>query len=176
MNVLEIALWAVAATLSARLLVAPTPARWLTLGVVIGLGALTKYCTVMFPAGLCARMLAAPARRQFLTRWPWIAGAIAAAILAPHLMWEAQHGWPSIEFMRNATAFKLAAIGPVDAVAEQLLATNPILAIVWLAALVGLLTAPPLRPWRPHGVAFLVSALILWPRARAAQATSHRPT
>jgi hypothetical protein len=161
MNVLEIAWWACAAAISARLLVIPTTGGWAALGIVIGLGALTKYSMLMFPAGLCLGMLLSPARRQFLTSGPWIGGAIAAAIFAPHVIWETRHGWPTLEFMRRATALKMTPIGPLDFVKEQLLVTNPVIALVWMAGLVGLLVAPSLRTWRPHAIAFLFSAAVL---------------
>jgi len=34
--------------------------------------------------------------------------AAAAAIFAPHLLWQAQHGWPTAEFIGNAQRFKIA--------------------------------------------------------------------
>jgi hypothetical protein len=161
MNVLEIAWWAVAMTISGRLLTQPTASGWIALGVVIGLGALTKYSMFMFPAGFCAGLLLSRQRKQFLTPWPWIAGALAALIFLPHVIWEARNGGPSLEFMHNATALKMTAIGPIDFLKEQLLVTNPAIAIVWVAGLIALLASPRLRPWRPHGIAFLVSVLIL---------------
>src|SRR6478736_2286742 len=119
--------------ISARLLETISPSLWLWLGVVIGLGALNKYSMFMFPLGLCVGMLLSAERRQFLTRWPWIAGAIAAFIFLPHVVWEIHNGWPSLEFIHNATTFKMVAIGPIDFLKEQWMATNPILAVVLLA-------------------------------------------
>jgi len=161
MNVLEIAWWAIAMVISARLLETISPSLWLWLGVVIGLGALNKYSMFMFPLGLCVGMLLSAERRQFLTRWPWIAGAIAAFIFLPHMVWEIHNGWPSLEFIHNATTFKMVAIGPIDFLKEQWMATNPILAVVWLAGLIGLFAMPRLRPWRPHGTTFFVVVAIL---------------
>jgi hypothetical protein len=161
MNVLEIAFWAAAMTISARLLEAPSTGRWVALAIVIGLGALNKYSMLMFPLGLCAGMLLSPARRQFFTRGPWIAGVSSGLIFLPHVLWEARHGSPSLEFMHNATAFKMVAIGPLDFVKEQLVATNPILAVAWMAGLIGLLASRRLRTWRPHAFAFLVVAAVL---------------
>jgi hypothetical protein len=72
-----------------------------------------------------------------------------------------RHGSPSLEFMHNATTLKMTAIGPLDFLKEQLLVTNPVIAVVWLAGLIALLTSARLRPWRPHGIAFLFSVLVL---------------
>ena len=161
MNVLEIAWWAVAMAISGRILTEPAAGRWLALGAVIGLGALTKYSMFMFPAGFCAGLLLSRQWKQFLTPWPWLAGVLAALLFMPHVIWEARHDWLSLEFMHNATTLKMTAIGPLDFVKEQLLVTNPVIAAVWIAGLIALLASPRLRPWRPHGIAFLVSVLIL---------------
>ena len=161
MNVLEIVFWAVAAMVTARLLVEPSPALWVALGVVVGLGLLNKYSMFMFAAGLGVGLLLTPARRQLLAPWPWVAGFMAALLLSPHLLWEIRHGSPSLEFMRNATNFKMAAVAPLDFIKQQILVTNPVIAFFWLTGLLGSLFSARLAPWRAHGIAFLVSAAIL---------------
>lgn len=161
MNVLEVALWAIAMAVSSRLITDPTPARWILLGIVIGLGTLNKYSMFMFAAGFVAGLLLSRRWKQFLTPWPWIAGLVSALIFLPHVVWEMRHGSPSLEFMHNATTFKMAAIGPLDFLKEQVLVTNPVIAVVWIAGLIALLVMPRLRPWRPHGTAFLVTVAIL---------------
>ena len=161
MNVLEIAFWAVGTTLTARLLIEPTPRRWLAFGLVVGLGLLNKYSMAMLPMGFVVGLLATPARRQLLTPWPYLAGVVAIAVFSPHVIWEIRHGNPSLEFMQRATQLKMMAVSPFAFIKEQLLITNPVLAMVWVAGLLGLLFSRRLRPWRAHGLAFLVSMAVL---------------
>jgi hypothetical protein len=161
MNVLEIAFWAAASTITTRLLLQPSPTLWWWLGAIIGLGTLNKYSMLLFPVGFMVGLLLTRARSQLFTTGPWVAGVIATVLVAPHLVWQFTHGWPSLEFLRNATTLKLASIGPFAFIMEQLLVTNPVLALFWLCGLLGLLFSPSLAVWRPHGMAFLVSAVIL---------------
>ncbi|MFI5382552.1 MAG: glycosyltransferase family 39 protein, partial [Tepidisphaerales bacterium] len=175
MNVLEIAFWAIATTITTRLLVAPTRSSWISLGAVIGLGVLNKYSMLLFLAGLSVGLLLTPARRQLITPGPWLAGLIAVVIISPHAAWEVNHGLPSLEFMRNATNVKMATISPLDFIEEQIVDTNPAFAICWLLGLGGLLLTRRLAPWRAHGVAFLVSAGVLM-ASRTARASYLAPS
>ena len=44
-------------------------------------------------------LVATHERRQLAAVWPWLAAAIALAILAPNLVWRVQHGWPSLSYL-----------------------------------------------------------------------------
>jgi hypothetical protein len=63
--------------------------------------------------------------------------------------------------MKNATTVKMARVGGIVFVGEQILDTNPVIAACWLLGLGGLLFNRRLAPWRAHGLAFLVSAAVL---------------
>ena len=95
----------------------------------------------MAPSGSPGAVLT-PERRWLATPWPWLAGAIAFALFAPHLLWQIQHDWPTAEFMQNATTRKMVEKSPLEFAASQLLALHPVLAPLWIAGLVHLLLAP----------------------------------
>ena len=82
---------------------------WLALGLTLGLGLLNKWSVAWLGAGLAVALVASPSRRALRTPWPWLAALIAAAIVSPNLAWQARHGWPTLEFMRNASANKMRA-------------------------------------------------------------------
>lgn len=71
---------------------------WLGLGLVVGLGALSKYSVVFFGLGALAYLaLSVDARRQLRNPRLYAALAVAVAVFAPNLVWNAQHQFISVE-------------------------------------------------------------------------------
>jgi len=134
---------------------------WLLLGLVAGLGVLNKYSLALALVGLALGILLSPLRRDLRTRWPWLAAAIAIVLFLPHVLWEIQSGFPTLEFMDNARQFKMVALDPGAFWTEQVMQMHPLFAPVWLIGLGALLAAKRLRPFRALGVAFLVPAVAL---------------
>ena len=60
-------------------------------------------------------------RRLLRTGGPWVALAIAVALLVPNLVWQAQHGWPSVAFASSQNAKSAADTPPPTYVIEQVL-------------------------------------------------------
>jgi len=69
---------------------------WLAVGLFAGLGLLSKYSTLFLGAGILL-WLVADRRRWGAFREPrlWIGGALAMALFAPVVAWNAAHGWAS---------------------------------------------------------------------------------
>ncbi|HXQ15188.1 MAG TPA: glycosyltransferase family 39 protein [Caulobacteraceae bacterium] len=69
-------------------------AWWLAAGVAAGLACLSKYSALFLAPGVLLWLaLSVEGRRQLRTPWPWLAAVIAAAIFAPNVAWNAEHGW-----------------------------------------------------------------------------------
>jgi 4-amino-4-deoxy-L-arabinose transferase-like glycosyltransferase len=161
MNALELLIWAVLELLAVRILAGGSDRLWLAFGAVAGLGLLNKYSVALFAAGLIGGMLCTAQRRRLLTPWPWIGGAIALVLFAPHLWWEQANGWPTREFMANATTSKNVHLNPLEFFAGQLTLTHPLAAPLWIAGLIGLLTARRFAAQRPLAIAYLLAFAVL---------------
>ncbi len=74
--------------------------RWfLALGLAGGLSLLSKYTGFFLGVGALAWLVWEPrARRWFLSPWPYAGAAVALALLAPNLWWNATHGWMTFAF------------------------------------------------------------------------------
>jgi 4-amino-4-deoxy-L-arabinose transferase-like glycosyltransferase len=73
---------------------------WPLLGVAAGIGLETKYTIAVVLVLLIATFLVW--RRDVLRSWGFpLAVFIAAALLAPNLLWEAGHGWTSVHWFLN---------------------------------------------------------------------------
>ncbi|HKY31831.1 MAG TPA: glycosyltransferase family 39 protein [Candidatus Polarisedimenticolia bacterium] len=135
MNALDHVAWASAALLLAKALRTGRASTWMLLGLVLGLGLLNKLSVLWLGAGIGAGLLLTPCRRFLLSRGPWLAAAIAAALFAPHVAWQAAHGWPTLEFMSNATRHKMVQTGLAEFLSGQVLTMNPATLLIWLPGL-----------------------------------------
>ncbi len=161
MNSIDLLIWTVVFWLLVRLMERPTIPLWFLLGVLLGLGLLNKLSILWLGIGMLAGMLLTERRRWLLTPGPWLAGGTAAALFLPHLIWQMRHGWPTLEFMRNATLHKMVAVGPIRFIANQIQVMNPLVAPLWIAGIIWLLLARRGRPWRLFGWLYLAVALLL---------------
>lgn len=75
----------------------PAPILFAALGAAIGVGFLSKYAMVYFPVGVAAAMAITPGLRAALLR-PALAltAAIALALIAPNLLWNAQNDFQTL--------------------------------------------------------------------------------
>ena len=168
MNAFEPVLWLLAVLALVGLVDSGDPRRWLWFGLVAGLGLLNKHTMVLLGLMALAGLLLTPERRLLASRL-WLAGLLAGAIVLPNLVWQAQHGWPSLEFYRNAELLKNIPTPPVTGLLNQVLFMNPVLLPLWLAGLVFLLVSPGVRRYRFLGWAYLgLLALVLASRVSRA--------
>ena len=159
MNVFDFLFWGVATLLALRAFDRGGSARWLALGVVLGLGLLNKWSVAWLGGGLFAALVLPRARSRLLTPGPWLAAGIAALLFLPHVLWEVRHGWPTLEFMHNARVHKMAALEPMKFILDLVLTLNPGSAPLWVAGLVASLAR---ARWRPVALIFLVTLAILF--------------
>lgn len=177
MNAFDLLLWTAAVALVLRIVQEDTRRLWLALGVVLGLGLLNKLSVLWLGGGLALGLLATRQRRRLATPWPWAAAGIALLLALPYLLWQAAHGWPTLEFMQNATTLKMVAVSPLDFVVGQLLAMHPLNVLVWGAGLAFVLVLPAGRAYRLFGVLVLavLALLVLNGTSRAAYAAPVYP-
>jgi 4-amino-4-deoxy-L-arabinose transferase-like glycosyltransferase len=67
---------------------------WLLVGAFAGAALLSKYTAALLGLGLLLWLLFS-ARHWLRTAWPWLGGAIALAMFAPVIFWNAGKGWAS---------------------------------------------------------------------------------
>ena len=161
MNAIEMALWPAASLLLLRALRTGRTPDWAILGGVLGLGLLNKISASWLGLAIVLGLLLTPHRRALRTPGPWLAAAISALTFLPHLLWQMANRYPTLEFMRNATAQKMARVGPLDFFQGQLLTMGPGNAPVWIAGLLFALFARSGRPWRLFAWIWLAVCLML---------------
>ena len=71
---------------------------WIYVGLLFGLAGLAKYTAVTLVFTAIFALIIFKQYKVLLTRWPWIAIALAALVISPILYWNMQHDWISITY------------------------------------------------------------------------------
>jgi 4-amino-4-deoxy-L-arabinose transferase-like glycosyltransferase len=88
--------WVATMATMARLVRTGNGAWWLVAGATAGLALDSKYTGALLAPCIALWLLAVPAMRFWFRRWePYVAAALALALFAPVLAWNAAHGWAS---------------------------------------------------------------------------------
>ncbi|HEV8578368.1 MAG TPA: glycosyltransferase family 39 protein [Thermoanaerobaculia bacterium] len=161
MNVFDLLFWTLGTLVVARIVKTGNPKLWLLFGVVAGLGLENKHSMLFFGLGVFVGVLLTPERRALRSPWIWLGGAVAALLFLPNILWEVAHGWPTLEFIRNAEAHKNVAFSPLAFLAEQVRQMHPLTLPVWLSGLGWLLFSRQGRTFRPLGWIYVTALAVL---------------
>jgi len=117
-------MWALTIYVLVRLLRRGELKLWCLLGLVFGIGLETKYTILALGLAVTIGLVATRMRSQLKTPWPWVGFAIAIILLAPNLVWQVEHGWPSISYLFTHHGRIAQETSRVSFVLEQLLFVN----------------------------------------------------
>jgi hypothetical protein len=148
------------AYLVTRAIVRNEPRAFWWAGALAGFAFEIKYGIFMWGAGFAAGLLFAGPRGVFRLRDPWIGLGIAAVIAFPNVAWQAAHGFPFLELVRNDNAGNLPGT-PASFVIDQIFSVNLLLAPLWLAGIIAPFVVERLRGARFLAVAFVATAAIV---------------
>ncbi|MFZ0548628.1 MAG: glycosyltransferase family 39 protein [Candidatus Promineifilaceae bacterium] len=155
--------WVLAAYFMIRLLKSDDPRWWLGIGIIIGLGMMTKYTMVYLVAGLAVAVLVTKTRRHLTSPWLWSGAGLSLLIFLPNLIWQIQHDFVSLDFL-SAIHLRDVAIGRGEGYFSQQLYvnTNPMLIFLWILGLYFYFFHPDGRRYRAMGWLYLVPLLLFW--------------
>src|SRR5215813_8970712 len=142
--------WALTLYLVLRLMVSADPRWWLAVGACVGVRA----------AALVAGFALTPSRTLLRSRYLLAGAGLAAALAAPDVIWQAQHGWPNLAVFRalhGEAGHNLVVYWPA-----QVLYTGFVLTPVWVAGLRWCLRHPEARRFRPAGIAAVITLVLFF--------------
>jgi 4-amino-4-deoxy-L-arabinose transferase-like glycosyltransferase len=161
MNAFEPLFWMGCACVVLRIINTGNQKLWLWFGVLAGVGLQNKYSMAFFGAGILVGLLLTSERKALAQPWIWMAGAIAAAIALPNIIWNFQHGWPFFELMANIRkSGRDVEMGGLEFIAQQILVIGPLLTPIWIAGLCSLIFGKG-RKYRVLAWAYLFVLLFL---------------
>jgi len=134
--------------------------RWLVIGAITGFALWSKYMILFDLVALALVMPFTPLRRAFLTPWPYLAGLLAALIIAPNLIWQWRHDLPFLEIGANGANGKNVAMSLPQYLLSEVVLFGPAAAIVWIVALLALGFSARWRLYRVFALQYAVFILI----------------
>lgn len=157
-----IAFWTATVWALARLHRSGDGRWWLAVGVFAGAALLSKYTAALLGLGIVLWLLLDPAARRWFLRWQlWGGGALAVAVFAPVVLWNATHDW--VSFAKQGGRAGTVEAGQAlrylgELIGGQLGLATPLV----LALCVAGVGAAAARWWRGRdGAALLVAALTI---------------
>ncbi len=156
MNAFDVLFWALALYMVVRIFVEEKPGLWVWFGVVVGLGLQNKYSVGFLCVALVGGLVLTSARKELASRWFWVGVGIAALLFLPHILWEVRYGFPSIEFMRNASQLKNVSTTFSEFLIGQFRDVNFLNAPLWLIGLYFFFFHPDARRLRWLGWTYVI--------------------
>jgi 4-amino-4-deoxy-L-arabinose transferase-like glycosyltransferase len=132
-------LWPLAALYVLRIVKGADARWWLAAGAAVGVALESKYSVLFFAVAMIAGLALTPQRRVLASRWFLAGAAVAAAIALPNLLWQALHGFPMWELLRNGASGKNLVASPLLFLFQQLLLINLFASPIWIVGLIWLL-------------------------------------
>jgi hypothetical protein len=143
-----------------RLIQSENPKQWLLIGLVAGLGILTKPSMLFFIAMLVLALLFTKHRKMLLTPWPYLGGLIACILLIPSFVWQLKNNFPLVEYWTSYSANKTVDAGFLEYIIMQIVGTNVMLLPVWLMGLYYFFFNAEGKRYRIFGVAYSLLLLL----------------
>ena len=131
------------------------PRYWLLFGLIAGIGLTNKITILMFGFAIVVGILLTPNRKYLWNRWTLLSGALVLVFLLPYVIWNAQHGWATLEFWSTYSNGHANPASAGDFLYQQVLTMNPLTLPLWLAGLYYYFT-PEGKPYRVFAWAFLI--------------------
>ncbi|MBM4107286.1 MAG: glycosyltransferase family 39 protein [Phycisphaerae bacterium] len=138
-----VACWALACWSAWRALAMGSKRAWVALGLVLAVGVLFKFTIVLLVPGI---VLAWALRRRAWRAWPTgvvLAHALLMLGVAPPILWNARHGWPTLAHLLGHAGLPGSDLAPtaepgysplwtLSLLGAQLALVGPALALMWV--------------------------------------------
>src|SRR5271167_4012673 len=96
--------WALTAYFIVRLINSEDPRWWVAIGASLGFGMLCKWTIGFFALSIVAGVVLTDARRYLKSKWLWIGVALSVLIWLPNVLWQVQHDFVSLDFLKHIHA------------------------------------------------------------------------
>ncbi len=143
-----------------RAFVRDEPRAFWWAGAIAGVAFEARYGVLFWVIGLGIGVALTGPRAAFASRDLWTGVLIAAVLALPNVIWQAAHGFPFLELVRNDNPGNFTG-SPVGFTINQILSVNFLLAPLWLAGIIVPFFWARLARFRFLSIGFVVTALFI---------------
>lgn len=160
MNVFDILLSTITFYYIIRLIKTDDKKLWIYIGIFFGIGLQNKLTFLFLGAGLTIALLFTKLRKNFLSKELWIGAGLAIIIFLPNIIWQFVNGFPTLEFMHNASLYKNKTMGVFEFFFNSLNEINPFNSLFLLTAFYFLFVNKDGRRFVAIGIIYITVFLI----------------
>jgi hypothetical protein len=154
--------WTAASYLIVLIVDESTPVRWLLLGGIFGLGFLSSFLTALLMVSVAGGIVLTDQRRHLRTPWPWAGAGVTLIVLLPWCVWQASHGWPTVEWLRNVHAETTVARPFSLIFSDHIKLLHPLSLVIWADGLFALILHPQIRRYRVLAWMYVLALLVMF--------------
>jgi hypothetical protein len=158
---LDLVFWALASWLLVRLVRGGDTRLWLIIGLVCGVGLLNKDTMIFWAIAAGIGLICTPQRALLRSGWLAAGGLVALAVVSPNVIWQAQHHWATLEFLRNLRSDN-SSTDRVQFAPLQLAIVTLAGTLIWAVALRAVLRRPEWRAQRWLAYGYVAAFVILF--------------
>jgi len=155
-------LWAGVLYLITRMLNGADQRLWLLVGLLLGLGVLTKLTILFLGLAIFVSLWMIPQRRWYKQPWIWLGALVALLWAIPYVLWQSSHGWYFLSYASTYAGRTTHASPVLEFLWHQLLPNNLASLPVWLTGLIMLLFRKQWAAYRFFGFCYLILCLAIF--------------
>lgn len=108
---------------------------WLVLGLIAGVACMTKMTILFLGPGFLVALLLSKYRRDLLTPWLWLGGALCVVVVSPYLFWQIANHWPTLDYWNNYGSLRVYQASLPQYLTNILIYMNPFFLPLWIVGL-----------------------------------------
>lgn len=155
-------LWAGVFYLIVKMLKGSDQRLWLAVGVLLGLGMMTKLTILFLGLTIFLSLWMIRERSWYARPWIWLGAAVALLGAIPYAIWQWEHGWYFLSYATTYAGRATHASPVLDFLWNQILPNNIALLPVWILGLVLLLFGRACTKFRFFGYCYVVLCVSLF--------------
>lgn len=130
------------------------------MGVILGLGMLTKYTMVMWAFGVFIGFFFHQKATVYRSKWIYLSGVLSLVIFSPNLFWQINNDLPYMMHLEVLHRDQLGDVNTWDFGLDQL--TRPVSLLIAVAGITGTFLNQNLQKFRPVSIAAMVTFFAMW--------------